>query len=60
MVVDRGGSGVGLIVGAIVLVVLLMAAWYLTLGPGQGTFGGNSQQDINVNVDLPSAAPAAS
>jgi hypothetical protein len=63
VVVERnGGSGVGAILGVIVVLALIIGFWYFAFGPGQGTFGGstNSGTDINVNVELPSVAPAAS
>ena len=63
VVVDSRGSGVGAILGVIVILAHLVGFWYYAFGPGQGTFGGASSgtgTDINVNVDLPSAAPAAS
>ena len=61
VVVERnGGSGVGAILGVIVVLALIIGFWYFAFGPGQGTFGGstNSGTDINVNVELPSVAPA--
>jgi hypothetical protein len=62
VVVDRRGSGMGAILGVIVIGLLLVGLWYFAFGPGQGTFGGDTTQpnDINVNVDLPSVAPDAS
>ena len=61
VVVDRGGSSMGAIVGVIVVLLLLVGFWYFAFGPGQGTFSGTDQpNDINVNVELPSAAPAES
>ena len=61
VVVDRGGGGAGLILGVIVIALLLVGIWYFAFGPGQGAFSGTDQpNDINVNVELPSVAPAAS
>jgi hypothetical protein len=63
VVVDRqGGGGAGLILGVIVIALLLVGIWYFAFGPGQGTFGGSTDQpnDINVNVELPSVAPEGS
>ena len=61
---DGGGSGAGMIVGVILVVALLAAIWYFALGPGQGTFGGddvnvNVPEDMNVDVNMPSDAPAS-
>jgi hypothetical protein len=63
VIVEDRGSGVGAILGVIVILALLVGFWYFAFGPGQGTFGGstsNSGTDINVNVDLPSGEPASS
>lgn len=62
VVVDRGGSGMGAILGVIVVLLLVLGFWYFAFGPGQGTFGGSTSQpnDINVNVELPSVAPEGS
>jgi hypothetical protein len=63
VVVDNRGSGIGAILGVIVIIALVVGIWYFAFGPGQGTFGGSSTQngtDINVNVELPSVEPAAS
>jgi hypothetical protein len=60
VVVERGGSGIGAIVGVIVVLLLLVGFWYFALGPGQGTFGGSKANDINVNVELPTTQPQSS
>ena len=63
VVVDNRGSGVGAILGVIVILALVAGFWYFAFGPGQGTFGSTSGEtgtDINVNVEVPSVAPAAS
>ncbi len=60
VVVERGGSGMGAIVGVIVVLLLLAGFWYFALGPGKGTFSGTSDPNINVNVSVPTAAPAGS
>jgi hypothetical protein len=60
VVVERGGSGLGAIVGVIVVLLLLVGFWYFALGPGQGTFGGSKSNDVNVNVELPTALPQSS
>jgi hypothetical protein len=62
VVVDRGSGGAGTIIGVIVIALLLIGIWYFAFGPGQGTFGGATDQpnDINVNVELPSVAPEGS
>ncbi len=57
VVVKDGGSSMGLILGIIVVILLIAGAWYFLMGPGAGT---TAPSDINVNVQLPSVAPAAS
>lgn len=58
VVVREGGSSAGLILGIIAVIIILAGAWYFLMGPGAGTQSGTN--DINVNVELPSVAPAAS
>jgi hypothetical protein len=60
VVVERGGSGMGAIIGVIVVLLLLVGFWYFAFGPGQGTFGGSKANDVNVNVSVPTVAPAGS
>ena len=68
VVVDRdSGSGLGTILGILLVIALLAAVWYFTLGPGAG--GTTEQGGTDTNVTTPSlevpggdasAAPAAS
>jgi hypothetical protein len=58
VVVRDGGSSTGLILGIIAVIIVLAGAWYFLMGPGAST--SSSPTDINVNVTVPSAAPAAS
>ena len=58
VVVRDGGSSTGLILGIIAVIIVLAGAWYFLMGPGASN--SSSPNDINVNVTLPSAAPAAS
>lgn len=58
VVVKDGGSSTGLILGIIAVIIVLAGAWYFLMGPGAST--SSSPSDINVNVTLPSVAPAAS
>lgn len=39
VVEDRGGSGMGAILGILAIVALLVAIWYFALGPGAGSSG---------------------
>jgi hypothetical protein len=60
---DRG-SGLGTILGILLVIALLIAVWYFTLGPGRGTVdvnsGGNGQAVPSVQAPAASAAPDAS
>jgi hypothetical protein len=62
---DRG-TGLGMIVGILLVIALLIAVWYFTLGPGRGTTNtnsGGSQPAPSVQApasQAPAASPAAS
>ena len=58
VVVKDGGSNAGVLIALIALVIVLAGAWYFLMGPGAGT--STAPNDINVNVELPSVAPASS
>jgi len=60
VIVEDRGSGLGTIVGILLIVALLAAIWYFALGPGAGTFTGqpgdvnvNIPEDVNVDVTTP-------
>ena len=58
VVVSDGGSSTGLILGIIAVIIVLAGAWYFLMGPGANTT--SAPTDVNVDVTLPSVAPAAS
>jgi hypothetical protein len=58
VVVKDGGSGTGMLLGILAIIVVLAVGWYLVMGPGANSSA--QPNDINVNVELPSVAPAAS
>jgi hypothetical protein len=58
VVVKDGGSSTGLMLGIIAVIIVLIGAWYFLMGPG--TTPSSNSNDTNINVTLPSAAPAAS
>ena len=60
VVVKDGGSNTGVILGILALIIVLAAGWYFLLGPGAGSGEQTQPNDINVDVNLPSAAPDAS
>jgi hypothetical protein len=59
VVVKDGGSSTGMILGILAIIFVLAVGWYFLMGPGAGT-SSNSSNDTNINVTLPSVAPAAS
>ena len=58
IVVKDGDSSAGVLIALVALVIVLAGAWYFLAGPGAGTTA--APNDINVNVELPSVAPASS
>jgi hypothetical protein len=66
VVTDRdGGTGFGMILGILLVIALLIAVWYFTLGPGRGTTtnSGGTQPVPSVQAPAasqPAASPAAS
>jgi len=57
VVVKDGGSSIGTILGIIAIILVLAGLWYFLIGPGANSKSGSN---INVDVNLPSLAPAAS
>ena len=57
VIVKEGGSSTGVLLGIIAVIVVLAAGWYFLMGPGAGT---TAPTDVNVNIEVPSVAPAAS
>lgn len=64
VVVRDGGSSLGTILGALLIIALLVAVWYFTLGPGGNATGGtDTDTDDNPvpTLELPASdAPAGS
>lgn len=58
VVVRDGGSSTGMILGIIAVIIVLAGAWYFLAGPGASTT--SNPTDVNVDVTLPSVAPASS
>lgn len=58
IVVKEGGSSTGLLLGIVAILLVLAGGWYFLMGPGAGST--SAPNDINVNVELPSIAPAPS
>jgi hypothetical protein len=60
VVVNDGGSGMGVILGVIAVILVLAGLWYFLMGPGAGSGSTTTPTDVDVNVSLPSIAPEAS
>lgn len=59
VVVKDGGSSTGAILGIIAVLLVLAGAWYFLMGPGAGATT-DGQNDVNVNIEMPSVAPEGS
>jgi ABC-type Na+ efflux pump permease subunit len=66
---DRSGSSMGAILGIIAIIVLLVAVWYVALGPGassgsttnnNNTVNGGNAPAATQKAPAPTDAPAAS
>jgi hypothetical protein len=57
VVVNDGGSGMGVILGVIAVILVLAGLWYFLMGPGAGSSTTTAPNDVDVNVELPSVAP---
>ena len=42
VVTDRGSSGMGMVLGVLLIIALLVGVWYFTLGPGATRNGGGT------------------
>ena len=65
VVVERDrGSGLGTILGIVVIVALLAAVWWFTLGPGAGRTttnqGGGGGTNVQQTLEAPTQKPASS
>lgn len=63
VVEDRGGSGMGAVLGILGIIVLLVAVWYFALGPGANpttNSGTDTPAATEPAIDLPSVAPEPS
>lgn len=58
IVVKEGGSSTGLLLGIVAILLVLAGGWYFLMGPGAGSM--SAPNDINVNVEMMSIAPAPS
>jgi hypothetical protein len=54
VVVRDSGSGAGMILGILAVIIVLAGLWYFAMGPGS-TGGGSTTQENNpdVNIEVP-------
>jgi len=56
VVTDSGGSGMGMILGVLLIIALLVAVWFFTLGPGATRdSGGGTTPPVVPSIEAPSA-----
>ncbi len=60
VVVRDRGSSLGTILGAALVIILLIAVWYFTLGPGGNAGGGSGTDTDNDNSPVPTQDVPAS
>jgi hypothetical protein len=62
VVVRDSGSGAGMILGILAVIIVLAGLWYFAMGPGSG--GGTTTQennpDVNIEVPVEPVEPAPS
>jgi hypothetical protein len=58
VVSDSGGSGMGMILGVLLIIALLVAVWYFTLGPGTAprTDDGTNNPPAAPSLEVPAAS----
>lgn len=54
VIVTDSGSGMGAILGVIVVLLLLAAIWWFTLGPGATGTGTDAGGDTDIDINVPS------
>ena len=59
VVVRDGGSNLGTILGALLVIALLIAVWYFTLGPGGNAGGAGTDTDTNSSPVPTQEVPAS-
>jgi len=56
VVTDSGGSGMGMILGVLLVIALLVAVWYFTLGPGTTRDSGGGTTPVVPSLEVPAAS----
>jgi len=55
VVTDSGGSGMGMVLGVLLVIALLVAVWFFTLGPGTTRDGGGTTPVVP-SITVPEAS----
>ena len=58
VVVRDEGSSAGMILGVLAIIIVLAGLWYFAMGPGAG--GTTTQENTDVNIEVPVEEPVAS
>jgi hypothetical protein len=58
VVVREEGSSAGMILGVLAIIIVLAGLWYFAMGPGSG--GTTTQDNTDVNIEVPVEEPVAS
>ena len=58
VVVREEGSSAGMILGVLAIIIVLAGLWYFAMGPGAG--GATTQDNTDVNIEVPVEEPVAS
>lgn len=60
-VVVRDGNSMGMILGIVAILVLAVAVWWMTMGPGAGAGTDEGGTEVPVpSISLPSVEPGSS
>ena len=57
VVVRDEGSGAGMILGIIAVIIVLAGLWYFAMGPGAGGGGTTQENNPDVNIEVPVEEP---
>jgi len=53
VVVRDSGSGAGMILGILAVIIVLAGLWYFLMGPGAGSGTTTQENNPDVNIELP-------
>ena len=53
VVVRDSGSGAGMILGILAVIIVLAGLWYFAMGPGSNNGGTTQENNPDVNIEVP-------